>query len=326
VLPPKFGKISRVYKESRVTHTTDKPLRILLAEPDTGRRVRLREALRNVRKIETADARSAVEIDRLLEEKTFDLVTLSSSFEAEVIRRIMTAIANAPGGHQVPVILALRAEERAAPFVAEMYAKGIVGFICEPYSVDMLSEILRLAATAKETPLDEKTKDRLASGFLLGDALKQFEKIIEMRATGQKTAGYVGREFRDNISAFHDTAASLSNDELADVLIKEFEKGKPKPVDEAALKKKKKVGPAVHPGQELRDLMSARGITKEQFLSIAKIPPIEFDQILDCTHSLTKESAAEVARAIGRSGEYWLALQTKYNAYKAQLEEEKRGL
>ena len=302
-----------------------KTFRVLLAEPDTARRVRLREALRNVRKIDTTDARTVLEIDRELEERQFDLIAVSSGFDLEAIKRLLRNLANGPRSRLTPVVLALRAEERAAPFVAEMYAKGIVGFICEPYSVEMLTDIMSLAAEAKDNPIDDKAKDKLASQFLLGDALKQFEKIVQMRADGQTSAGYVGRTFRDNMSAFHDTVATLSKDELADMLLEEFSKAKPKPVEGSVVKKKKKLSPAVHPGEELRDLMKTRGISKEQFLANAKISPPEFDEILACTRALTKESAAEVARVIGRSADYWLALQTKHTAYQAQLEEERQG-
>ncbi len=307
-----------------MTASKKKLLRVILAEPDTGRRVRLREALRNVRKIETLDARSYLEIERHLEEGKFDLIAISSSFDLDTIKRLLTNLDNSPAARATPVILALRPEDRAAPFVAEMYARGIVGFICEPYSVEIIGQILDIAATAKEKPIDEKTKDKLASSFLLGDARRHLEKVVELRASGKKSEGVAGRDLRDDLSAFRETAAKLTPDELANVLLTEFSKARPKADDGRNTKKKKKrVGPASHPGEELRSLMSSRGISKEQFLSVARIPEKEFDEVLACLRPLTREMATEVARAIGRTGDYWLALQTKYNAYQEQLKEDK---
>lgn len=303
----------------------NKLLRLVLAEPDAARRVRLREALRSVQRVETYDARSYPELERHLEEVSFDLVTISSAFERGVIKRVITTLESSPSTSKTPVVLALRSEDRAAPFVAEMYATGIAGFICEPYSVDALAGILQLAATAKEKPIDSATKDKLAASFLLSDALKHFEKVVELRLNGQKSDGIAGRDLRDNLSAFRETAASLPPDELSSILLAEFSKAKPRRVDENAARRRKRVGPAVHPGEELRDLMKARGVSKGQFLAVAKISEQELDEILGCTRSLTRETAKEVARAIGRTGDYWLALQMKHEAFKEQEKEDKMG-
>ena len=305
---------------------TSTSLKVLLAEPDIDRRFRIREVLRNARKVDTTDARSLTNLVDALKQRRFDLTIVSSAFTGEELEWLFKNLPNGLTIDQLCLVIALRPEQRAASFVAEMYAKGVVGFICEPFSVTEVSEILRLAEEAQQKPVEESTKNTLASTFLFGDALKQFERIIALRMQGQQSMGFLGREFRDNCMALRDTAAGLSNEQLADMILAQVADAKPREVDESRRASREKLGPAIHPGAELLALMSSRKLSKEKLVAALKIPEVELGEILAGRRGITEETAENISRAIGRTKQYWLSLQKKYDAWQAQLEEERKGL
>jgi plasmid maintenance system antidote protein VapI len=301
-------------------------LRVVIAEPDVERRGRLREALREVTSIKNFDARSLREVTTILTDNRIDLAFISSAFEREPIKKFVASLEALPMNSKVPVVVTLQANAQAAPFVAEMYSQGVMGFLIEPFSVESIRGIFSLVTEEDQPQRDKKVADAVTTSFLLGDALKHFEKLVQLRYDGKTGGGYIIRDLRDDSAAMRETAASLSTDELADILLTQFSTAEPRPLkpnEEMAKVKKVKVVP--HPGVELGMVMRDRRVSKDKFVATTKIPLAELEQILGCERDLSEDMAAQISRAVGRSKEYWFGLQQKFSAYRDSLIAEERA-
>jgi HTH-type transcriptional regulator/antitoxin HigA len=69
-------------------------------------------------------------------------------------------------------------------------------------------------------------------------------------------------------------------------------------------------------GVHLADELDARGWTQADFAEVLGRPTQWVSQIILGKEALTRESAAQIAAALGTGGEFWLKLQDSYLSWK----------
>ena len=81
-----------------------------------------------------------------------------------------------------------------------------------------------------------------------------------------------------------------------------------------------KAGEAFTPGEYLKDELDARGWTQTQFARIIGRPIQVVNQIIKGRKSVTPETAAAIAAALGTSAELWMNLEIAYRLSKVKVD------
>jgi antitoxin HigA-1 len=85
------------------------------------------------------------------------------------------------------------------------------------------------------------------------------------------------------------------------------------------MKKTKKLAP-ITPGEMLRDVLQAAGLTANAAALKMRIPNNRLNGILNGRRAVTPDTALRLARLFGTSAEMWLNLQLKYDLETAEDE------
>ena len=79
-------------------------------------------------------------------------------------------------------------------------------------------------------------------------------------------------------------------------------------------------GPALHPGEVLKDELEARGLSAHGLSIALRLPASRISQILRGQRAITPETALRLARYFGGSAALWLRLQVAYDLARAEAE------
>lgn len=300
--------------------------RFLILDSNSDRRARLREVLKELLpKANISHSRSFQEALAELQTHTgYDCIFFSSSFRADETRKFLRDLAQLTLQPSPLLIVSLLPSDQGSAVVADLYVHGVHGFICEPFSSDGLWQLMNTTRQEAEKAIDNTEKDLRITGFLVADAMRLLDEIADARSEGRLAPGYTGKLLREVSAALKASAEKIGREALEEILISKFMAAKTSKVGpdkgKIALGRKREV---VHPGVEIEKIMEQRKLSKDKLLSVLKIEPAEFDQILAQQSPVTKELARELARVLGRTQEYWLEMQ---NDFDRQQKEKQAGL
>lgn len=298
-----------------------KSARILVINPDSEGRGRLREALRSVvAKGAYANARALKPaIDQLRGDEKYDFAFLSTEFPPDQLLEFLGALKALSSKQRPVVMLCMKPQDQNSSIVANLYANGAQGFVFEPYSPEQLLEAMNVA----QEKLSDKVqaKDVRITEFLLGDAMRLLDEVADWRSEGNLGSGFAGKELRRVAGSLKEAASKIDATQYHNLLIEKFSKATTKKKGVEPPKVVKKIREAPHPGLELRAIMTQRSLSKEKLLSIVKIDAAELDAILSGQTSVTEESARELARAMGKTSKHWMQLQHAFDQAKKEKEE-----
>lgn len=77
--------------------------------------------------------------------------------------------------------------------------------------------------------------------------------------------------------------------------------------------------PAIHPGEILGDELEALGFSARKFAAHIGVPPNAVTEILKGDRKVTAEMAMRLGQAFGTGEQYWLNLQSYYDAKIARI-------
>lgn len=70
----------------------------------------------------------------------------------------------------------------------------------------------------------------------------------------------------------------------------------------------------IHPGYYIKEIIEENGLTQEDFAKQLDTTPEKLSAVVQGKQALSPDIAAKLARMLGTSVEYWLNLQTAYDA------------
>src|SRR5207302_10412070 len=79
-------------------------------------------------------------------------------------------------------------------------------------------------------------------------------------------------------------------------------------------------GPALHPGEVLKDELEARGLSPHALAIALRLPASRISQIVRGQRAIAPETALRLARYFGGSAAIWLRLQVAYDLARADAE------
>jgi addiction module HigA family antidote len=299
-----------------------KIFRILLINPNSEGRGRLREALQSV--VHKGSYTNSRELKHAFgelgnSEEKYDFAFLSTEFSSEPLLEFLGSVKTLSAKRRPILVLCLKPNDQNSSLVANLYANGAHGFVSEPYSPDGLMRAMEIAEEKSAGPTEGK-EVRIAE-FLLSDAMRWLDKVAERLSEGKRGGGVEGKELRRVAKSLQEASTKIDPVRYQKLLIEMFGRAETKKKGIEPAKVKKKIVEAPHPGDELRAIMAQRGLSKEKLLATMKVPGATLDALLSEQTSLTEEVARELARALGKTSKYWMNMQAAYDKMKKDKEE-----
>ena len=223
----------------------------LVVDPDAHSRLRLKQATAPLYAFNEVVLLSELDaaLWQLSGQHTFDVVFLSEKLTHKAISDFVKEAKAVPGGRDAAYIIILSKDDEAQKAGALML--GVHTVLVEPFSVDSLMEITRLASEVKRE--NTLARERMALSLLIKDLMKHIDRLSLLQASNVP-AGRVLKNFKD--------ACALLQ-ELDEGGLEQYVEMAPEMFESAAPTSER---PYTGPSQRVKKMMAAKlmeGVDKE---------------------------------------------------------------
>ncbi len=168
----------------------------LIVDPELDTRMRLKQAttaVHNFGKVyQVSSLREALQ--KCHGESLVDVIFINYRFDRGDVDDFIIKGKESPQGQDAAYVLVMQAKDQESSKIADTMLKGFDGLLFEPYSVDVLVEITKIAAKVKG---DRRVqRETAAIKFLLKDVINQLDQISFNLAQG-KEVGPSFKKFKD---------------------------------------------------------------------------------------------------------------------------------
>jgi addiction module HigA family antidote len=287
--------------------------RFLLIHPVLEARTRLREALRSIEYDASVDiVRNSFEaLSRLSNGGSFATVFLAYSGSMEPLEKFLEDVRALPITRP-HFIVVLPNPQVDATHVAELFARGVDGFIAEPYSSAELADLF--GAIDSTTAAGESatiSRDMRMLGFLTSRLQFKLDEVADIQALRENVIDRLPRSF----TPLKETLDKLYENDPATferILLARYQDiAPPKPSRRKITRKQREE--TVHPGVKIKKLLELRRIETERIVTLLDITVEELSRLLQGKLEVSEGLANNLARALGETPRYWLDLQESYD-------------
>lgn len=285
--------------------------RFLLVSPVLEARTRLRETLKAIKydaDVEVARTTSEA-IAKLNETALLDFAFLSYAGATEPLEQVLHAAE--PLGLRKPIfVVVLPNPQVDATHVAELFARGVDGFIAEPYSSGDLDDLFK-ALSVGFTQDQNVSRNMRLLGFLTSRLQLKLDELADIQATRENVITKLPRSF----SPLKEVLAKLYESDperYEKILISKYE-DLPPPKPNRRKIKRKAIEDVVHPGVRVKKLIAQRQIETERITTLLVITEEDLVRLFDGRLSVDEGLATNLARALGETARYWLELQKTFD-------------
>lgn len=168
----------------------------LIVDPELDTRMRLKQAttaVHNFGKVfQVGSLREALQ--KLQGDSPIDVIFINNRFERAEVDQFIAQGKESSQGQDSAYVTVMQAKDQQSATIADTMLKGFDGLLFEPYSVDVLVEITKIAAKVKG---ERRAQRELAAiKFLLGDVINQLDQISYNLSQG-KEVGPSFKKFKD---------------------------------------------------------------------------------------------------------------------------------
>ena len=173
-------------------HEEQKFYSALVADPDARTRMLLKHATSAVANFKTVHLYHGLNqtLSKLEGDEHCDVVFVSYKFDHNEVRQFITTARETLQGRDAAYVMVSKMEEQDSTTIAEQVMVGTDGFLFEPYSVDSLIEITKLASRVRR----ERSEARQATA--LEFVITEFMNHINLIAYSKSMGLDVGRAMR----------------------------------------------------------------------------------------------------------------------------------
>jgi hypothetical protein len=164
----------------------EKPHRFdaMIVDPDSSTRMRLKQATTSVAEFDKVfQSNSLAEAtSRLDGGGPLDVCFLSASIEQSQLDSFITQAKAHKNGQDAAYICVMKGNSHASTSVASNVISGFDGMLFEPYSVDQLVELTRIAARVRKER--SGAREQAAVSIIVGDLIKQLDQLAFVKSQG----------------------------------------------------------------------------------------------------------------------------------------------
>lgn len=115
-------------------------------------------------------------------ERTIDVVFVSTRFDTKELSQFVQQAKKTKQGEDSAYVMIMKAQPQGNASLAENMIIGGDSVLCEPYSVDSLVEITRLAARVKKER--QGAREKIAVNLLITDLINQVDVVAYLKSSG----------------------------------------------------------------------------------------------------------------------------------------------
>ncbi len=195
----------------------------VILDPIMDTRMRLKQATQAVQDFgATHSASSPDEAIRICKgDQEIDVVFVTGRLPREEFSSFVEDAKKTKQGEDSAYVLVLKSHADTQSDLAAGMMAGADGILCEPYSVDQLVEITRLASRVRKERSD--TRERIAIGIMVDELVTQLDLVAFLKACGCepgtsiKTLRDLGEKIHDLQPEFHPTYFELIGEKFEQV-------------------------------------------------------------------------------------------------------------
>lgn len=191
----------------------------LAIDPDSGTRQRLKQAATAVITFQDVqllgDLKAAIS---RLEVRAFDVIFIAEEFGKDEIAKFIKEVKET-GGNDAAFVLVLGSNDQKSTAETTCVMLGAHAVLTEPYSVDSLVDITRIAAKVKKE--NHVLREKNALGLLVKDMTLQIDRLSYLKAC-ECDPGRALKQFKD-LCAIPQALTNESLDRYFDIMIEKFE-------------------------------------------------------------------------------------------------------
>jgi len=156
----------------------------IVLDPVMDTRMRIKQATQAVQDFGLAlNAAGPEEAIRILKgDQIIDVVFVTGRFPREEFASFVEDAKKTLQGEDSAYVLVLKSQTDSQSDLAAGMMAGADGILCEPYSVDQLVEITRLAARVRKERTD--ARERIAIGIMVDELITQLDLVAFLKACG----------------------------------------------------------------------------------------------------------------------------------------------
>ncbi len=169
----------------------------IILDPDMPSRMKLKQATTQVSDFTKVTPVGTInDANSILNsgEGNVDIIFVSARFDNATIISFINQAKLTKAGQDTAYIMVMKALPQGGATLAQNMMMGGDSILCEPYSVDSMLEITRIAAEVKKERAD--TREKMAITLLLGDIISQVDVIACLKSSGCEPGTSI-RKFRD---------------------------------------------------------------------------------------------------------------------------------
>ncbi|NMC62877.1 MAG: hypothetical protein GYA55_06870 [SAR324 cluster bacterium] len=156
----------------------------VIVDPIMDTRMRLKQATQSVQDFgSTLNASSCDEALHILEgDQIVDVVFVTGRIPQQEFAEFVVEAKKTKQGQDSAYVLVLKSQTDSQSELASAMMAGADGILCEPYSVEQLVEITKLAARVRKERSD--ARERAAIGMIIDDVITQLDLVSFLKACG----------------------------------------------------------------------------------------------------------------------------------------------
>jgi len=296
-----------------------KPLKVMIYSPDSGARVRLKDALSNLVTLKLdvdvrKNWREAVSFVSML--KNVSLIFVHSSVQPEELKAFQDGINNVSPAYRPSFVITLRPEENVPEVISKHLMNGIEGFLSEPFTTGGVEDTLRVVLENRDKRIEAHKKAKKAIQLIIKDSCAVADETALERLQNDKKGGGVAlKRMREIESQVRQMKGLFTESEIFSIVESAIEGQASKLNLQDFMATKPKVKFAPHPSKVVTKIIESRSISREKLLETLAVHEEEISALLEKQGGITPELAKSLARVLGSSEDYWLGLQKSYEAY-----------
>lgn len=160
--------------------------KVFIVDPDSDARLRLRQTTGSVPEIKHVVQFSSPSeaLASLGNSGHIDVVFISNRFGKQIVSNFISQAKQAKGGLDSAYVVVLPSVAEGKALLAEVIMDGADGILCEPFSVEQLQEITRLATRVKKER--SEARERAAISLMVPEIAKQVDLVASIKASGME--------------------------------------------------------------------------------------------------------------------------------------------
>lgn len=156
----------------------------IIIDPDSATRMRLKQATSALNEFDKVNLTNSIgdATSRLNSGGPVDVIFLSAALEQSQVDQFIAQSKSNKNGQDAAYVSVMKGNAQASTSIAENVISGFDGMLFEPYSIDQLVELTKIAARVRKER--STAREQAAISIIISDLVRQLDQIAFVKRQG----------------------------------------------------------------------------------------------------------------------------------------------